>query len=198
MKINFNHRILNKKNICNCLIGIVPLLFILFLPYQSDLGFIIYVVAVISLIFNISYIIFEISKGFRIVRDNQYLDDVIWALKDVEMYTNDIEDKLERSEVEYIKGVIITKIQEKVERVLNGKVSEYVYSKKNIEENFTVVLDLAVLSIKTNSDENLELKIKNFTSYTKRFYYMRFYRIDLNSIKKIASKFDDILEYELN
>lgn len=198
MKINFNHRILNKKNICNCLIGIVPLLFILFLPYQSDLGFIIYVVAVISLIFNISYIIFEISKGFRIVRDNQYLDDVIWSLKDVEMYTNDIEDKLERSEVEYIKGVIITKIQEKVERVLNGKVSEYVYSKKNIEENFTVVLDLAVLSIKTNSDENLELKIKNFTSYTKRFYYMRFYRIDLNSIKKIASKFDDILEYELN
>ncbi|WP_278683464.1 hypothetical protein, partial [Paraclostridium bifermentans] len=137
MKINFNHRILNKKNICNCLIGIVPLLFILFLPYQSDLGFIIYVVAVISLIFNISYIIFEISKGFRIVRDNQYLDDVIWSLKDVEMYTNDIEDKLERSEVEYIKGVIITKIQEKVERVLNGKVSEYVYSKKNIEENFT-------------------------------------------------------------
>lgn len=198
MKINFNHRILNKKNICNCLIGIVPLLFILFLPYQSDLGFIIYVVAVVSLIFNISYIIFEISKGFRIVRDNQYLDDVIWSLKDVEMYTNDIEDKLERSEVEYIKGVIITKIQEKVERVLNGKVSEYVYSKKNIEENFTVVLDLAVLSIKTNSDENLELKIKNFTSYTKRFYYMRFYRIDLNSIKKIASKFDDILEYELN
>ncbi|EQK41108.1 hypothetical protein C671_2754 [[Clostridium] bifermentans ATCC 19299] len=198
MKINFNHRILNKKNICNCLIGIVPLLFILFLPYQSDLGFIIYVVAVISLIFNISYIIFEISKGFRVIRNNQYLDDVIWSLKDVEIYTNDIEDKLERSEVEYVKGVIITKIQEKVERILNGKVSEYVYSKKNIEENFTVVLDLAVLSIKTNSDENLELKIKNFTSYTKRFYYMRFYRIDLNSIKKIVSKFDDILEYELN
>ncbi|EQK40016.1 hypothetical protein C672_3527 [[Clostridium] bifermentans ATCC 638] len=198
MKINFNHRILNKKNICNCLIGIVPLLFILFLPYQSDLGFIIYVVAVISLIFNISYIIFEISKGFRVIRNNQYLDDVIWSLKDVEIYTNDIEDKLERSEVEYVKGVIITKIQEKVERVLNDKVSEYVYSKKNIEENFTVVLDLAVLSIKTNSDENLELKIKNFTSYTKRFYYMRFYRIDLNSIKKIVSKFDDILEYELN
>lgn len=198
MKINFNPRILNKKNICNCLIGIVPLLFILFLPYQSDLGFIIYVVAVISLIFNISYIIFEISKGFRVIRNNQYLDDVIWSLKDVEIYTNDIEDKLERSEVEYVKGVIITKIQEKVERILNGKVSEYVYSKKNIEENFTVVLDLAVLSIKTNSDENLELKIKNFTSYTKRFYYMRFYRIDLNSIKKIVSKFDDILEYELN
>lgn len=39
---------------------------------------------------------------------------------------------------------------------------------------------------------------ENFTSYTKRFYYMRFYRIDLNSIKKIVSKFDDILEYELN
>lgn len=155
-------------------------------------------VAVISLIFNISYIIFEISKGFRVIRNNQYLDDVIWSLKDVEIYTNDIEDKLERSEVEYVKGVIITKIQEKVERVLNDKVSEYVYSKKNIEENFTVVLDLAVLSIKTNSDENLELKIKNFTSYTKRFYYMRFYRIDLNSIKKIVSKFDDILEYELN
>lgn len=198
MKINFNHRILDKKNIRNCLIGIVPLLFVLYLPYQSDLGFIIYVVAIISLIFNISYIIFEISKGFRIIRNNQYLDEVIWSLKDVEIYTNDIEDKLERSEVEYIKGVIITKIQEKVERVLNGKVSEYVYSKKNIEENFTVVLDLAVLSIKTNSDESLELKIKNFTSYTKRFYYMRFYRIDLNSIKKIVSKFDDILEYELN
>ena len=72
MKINFNHRILDKKNIRNCLIGIVPLLFVLYLPYQNDLGFIIYVVAVISLIFNISYIIFEISKGFRIVRDNQY------------------------------------------------------------------------------------------------------------------------------
>ncbi|WP_290063334.1 hypothetical protein [Paraclostridium bifermentans] len=198
MKINFNHRILDKKNIRNCLIGIVPLLFVLYLPYQSDLGFIIYVVAIISLIFNISYIIFEISKGFRIIRNNQYLDEVIWSLKDVEIYTDDIEGKLERSEVEYIKGVIITKIQEKVERVLDGKVSEYVYSKKNIEENFTVVLDLAVLSIKTNSDESLELKIKNFTSYTKRFYYMRFYRIDLNSIKKIASKFDDILEYELN
>lgn len=198
MKINFNHRILDKKNIRNCLIGIVPLLFILYLPYQNDLGFIIYVVAVISLIFNISYIIFEISKGFRIVRDNQYLDEVIWSLKDARIYTDDIEGKLERSEVEYVKGVIITKIQEKVERVLDGKVSEYVYSKKNIEENFTVVLDLAVLSIKTNSDESLELKIKNFTSYTKRFYYMRFYRIDLNSIKKIVSKFDDILDYELN
>lgn len=198
MKINFNHRILDKKNIRNCLIGIVPLLFILYLPYQNDLGFIIYVVAVISLIFNISYIIFEISKGFRIVRDNQYLDEVIWSLKDARIYTDDIEGKLERSEVEYIKGVIITKIQEKVERVLDGKVSEYVYSKKNIEENFTVVLDLAVLSIKTDSDESLELKIRNFTSYTKRFYYMRFYRIDLNSIKKIVSKFDDILEYELN
>ncbi|MDO7204267.1 hypothetical protein Q5M85_09055 [Paraclostridium bifermentans] len=73
-------------------------------------------VAVISLIFNISYIIFEISKGFRIVRDNQYLDEVIWSLKDARIYTDDIEGKLERSEVEYIKGVIITKIQEKVEK----------------------------------------------------------------------------------
>lgn len=198
MKINFNHRILDKKNIRNCLIGIVPLLCTLFVPYYNDVGFIIYVVAIILLILDISYIIFEISKGFRIIRNNQYLDEVIWSFKDTELYTNDIEGKLERSKVEYIKGVIITKIQEKVERVLDGKVSEYVYSKKYIEKNFTVVLDLAVLSIKTNSDESLELKIKNFTSYTKRFYYMNFYRIDLNNLQKIVSKLDDILEYELN
>lgn len=198
MKINFNIRVLNKKNIYNCIIGIVLLLFVLFLPYQSDLGFTIYVIAIISLILNISYLIFEISKGFRINRNNQYLDEVIWSLKDTKVYTNDIEDKLDKSEVEYIKGVIITKIQEKVEKILDGKVSEYVYSKKYIEKNFTVVLDLAVLSIKTNSDESLELKIKSFTSYTKRFYYMRFYRIDLDSLKKIVSKFDDILEYESN
>lgn len=198
MKINFNTRVLNKESIRNCLIATVPLLCTLFVPYYNDLGFIIYVIAIIALIFNISYLIFEISKGFRKISNNQYLDEVIWSFKDTEIYTDDIESKLERSEVEYIKGVIITKIQEKVERVLDGKVSEYVYSKKYIEKNFTVVLDLAVLSIKTNSDESLELKIKNFTSYTKRFYYMRFYRIDLNSIKKIVSKFDDILEYELN
>lgn len=181
MRIVYDFKNLNKNDVGLCALGMgvisiiyIPLLFSSFNEPVYNFYKMIFKIGIT--IFTCGLVI-ETLKGFRIFNKKEYL-----------------EYKLEKEDIEYRKEVAISNVQEKVEKILEGKVSDYVYSKRYIEKNFTVVLDLAVLSIKTNSDKNLESKIKQFTSYMKRFCNKNFYNIDLYSIEKIVSKFNDIFE----
>lgn len=199
MKIVFDSGKLDKEDISISIFGILGLLPVAFMPYNIGLMAFFNKFARIALVFVICAIVFQVSKGFRTIRNKKYLNDLICFLDaDSGICGKQIDYKLGKAEIKYIKGLVIIKVQEKVERFLDGKVSEYVYSKNNIEKNFATVLTLAVMTIKTNSDKKLETNIKHFTTYIKGFCNMNFYDIDLDNLEMILSKFDYILEHDLN
>ncbi|WP_290063491.1 hypothetical protein [Paraclostridium bifermentans] len=199
MKIVFDSGNIDSEGIAISILGIVGLLTLAFTPYDIGLTIFFRKFARLALVFVICGLVFQVSKGFRTIRNKKYLANLIYFLDaDSGICGKQIDYKLEKAEIKYIKELVIIKVQEKVERVLDGKVSEYVYSKKYIEKNFITVLTLAVLTIKTNSDKKLETNIKHFTTYIKGFCNMSFNDMNLDNLEMILSKFDDILEYDLN
>lgn len=183
MRIVFNFRNLNKNNIGSIVIFmvVISMVYIPMLISTRNTNPFIFFQTMFKIvgIGIICCLVVEMLKGFRIFSKKQYL-----------------EYKLEKEDIENRKELAILNVQEKVEKILDGKVSEYVYSKRYIEKNFATVLTLSVLSIKVKTDKQLESKIRKFTYYMKRFCNKDFYNIDLYSLEKIVSKFNDIFEYK--